>query len=187
MTERTSKLTEMDAAHRERVVQIRADGDLTYEARERRVKEAGDKHYASRREEEQRVADGLDSEVEAAYRRAHGPAPITSAAADTARELRLSRLRAEVTDDFEAGRQDPIRGFEQAVRAGDAERAEVIGKAGARYLQGFRRGRLAELVEENLPPARKRERDRLAALELEREDIELGLAISRRAPARTGR
>lgn len=185
MNDRTKKLAEMDAKHRRRVAEIRADKDLTYEARERRVREEADKHYAARREEEARVRDSLDGEIERAYRKAYGPEARLrhDATEETARELRLSRIRAEVTDDFEARRLDPIRAYEEAIRSGDAERADVIGKAGARYLDGFRRQRLAELVEENLPPERKRERERLAALESEREDLELGMALRRRSPA----
>lgn len=186
MSDRTKKLVEMEAEHRKKVAEVRADKDLTYEARERRVKELGDKHYAARRVEEDQVRESLANEIEAAYRRAHGPELRTDATEETARELRLARIRAEVSDEFEAGRLDPLRAYEEAVRSGDAERAEVLGKAGMRYLEGFRRQRLAELVEENLPPARKRERERLAALEREREDIEIGLAIRRRSPARAG-
>jgi len=52
MSDRTRQLSEMEAEHRRRVAEIRADSDLTYEARERRVKEAGDRYYAARREEE---------------------------------------------------------------------------------------------------------------------------------------
>ncbi len=43
---RTEKLNEMKAAHRKRVAEIRADGDLTHEAKERRIKELGTKHHA---------------------------------------------------------------------------------------------------------------------------------------------
>ncbi len=179
---RTEKLDGLKAKHRERVAAIRADKDLTYEARERRIKEEGQKYAEARRVEEERVTAALRGEIEGAYRKAHGPGPSLDAAA----ELRLARIRAEVQDDLEAKRMDPLRGFEEAVRAGDAERAGVIGRVGARYLDGFRRARLAELVEENAPEKDKKAREKLAALEREREDLEVGLALQRRAPSRTG-
>ncbi len=179
---RTEKLDGLKAKHRERVAAIRADRDLTYEARERRIKEEGEKYYAARREEEERVTAALRQELEGAYRAAHGPGPSLDAAA----ELRLARLREEVRDELEAGRLDPIRGYEQAIRAGDRERAAILAKMGGRYLEGFRRTRLAELVEENAPEKGKKAREKLAALEREREDLEVGLALQRRAPSRTG-
>ncbi len=179
---RTEKLAEMKAAHRERVAAIRADGDLTHEAKERRVKEEGAKHYEEVRAEEERVTGALRDDIEGAYRKAHGPGPSL----DAAQELRLARIREEVRDDLEAKRMDPIRGYEEAVRAGDAERAGVIGKMGGRYLEGFRRQRLAELVEENMPQRDREARRRLQELEREREDLEAGLAMQRMARGRVG-
>lgn len=177
---RTDKLAEMKAKHRRRVAEIRADEDLTWEARERKIKEEGQKHHEEIRAEEERVTSKLRDEVEGAYRTAHGPGPSLDAAA----ELRLARLREEVRDDLEAKRLDPIRGYEQAIRAGDRERADVIGKMGARYLEGFRRQRLAGLVEQNLPDRERRARERLARLEAEREDLEMGLSVQRHARTR---
>ncbi len=177
---RTEKLNEMKAKHRDRVAQIRADADLTHEAKERRVKEEGAKHHEEIRAEEERVTAAVREEVENAYKKAHGPGPSLDAAA----ELRLARLREEVRDDLEAKRLDPIRGYEEAVRAGDKERAGVIGKMGARYLEGFRRARLAELVEENAPEKDRKAREKLAELEREREDLEAGLAMQRVARGR---
>jgi hypothetical protein len=177
---RTEKLNEMKAKHRERVAAIRADADLKHEAKERRVKEEGAKHHEEIRAEEERVTAALREEVEGAYRKAHGPGPSLDAAA----ELRLARLREEVRDDLEAKRLDPIRGYEEAVRAGDKERAGVIGKMGARYLEGFRRARLAELVEENMPQRDREARRKLQELEREREDLEVGLAMQRAARGR---
>ncbi|MDP9476540.1 MAG: hypothetical protein M3R38_12805 [Actinomycetota bacterium] len=174
---RTEKLNEMKAKHRERVAAIRADADLTHEAKERRVKEEGAKHHEEVRAEEERITSALRDDIEGAYRKAHGPGPSLDAAA----ELRLARIRAEVQDDLEAKRLDPLRGYEEAVRAGDAERAGVIGKMGGRYLEGFRRMRLAELVEKNLPERDREARRRLQELEREREDLALGLAMQRQA------
>ncbi|MDP9487456.1 MAG: hypothetical protein M3Q49_17010 [Actinomycetota bacterium] len=177
---RTEKLAAMKAKHRERVAAIRADKDLTHEARERRVKEEGAKHHEEVRAEEERITSALRDDIEGAYRKAHGPGPSLDATA----ELRLARLREEVRDDLEARRLDPLRGFEEAVRAGDKERAGVIGKMGARYLEGFRRARLAELVEENMPEKDREARRRLQELEREREDLEAGLAMQRVARGR---
>ncbi len=171
---------EMDRKYREGKAAIRADGDLTYEAKERRVKALTDEHYRKRGELERQETERLAAETERAYRKVHGPGPRRSADEETARELRLARIRAEVTDAFDAGRQDPIRAFEMAVRAGDAERAEVIGTVGPRYLDGFRRARLAELVRENEPEDRKRARRRLEELEKQKQDHEVAVAISRR-------
>ncbi len=172
-------MNEMKAAHRKRVAEIRADGDLTHEAKERRIKELGTKHHEELRAEEERVTTALKSDVEAAYRKAHGPGPSL----DSAQELRLARLREEVRDELDTKRLDPIRGYEAAVRAGHAERAEVIGKIGPRYLEGFRRVRLAELVEENMPERDREARRKLAELEREKENLEMGLALQRRARA----
>ncbi len=179
---RTEKLNEMKAKHRKRVAEIRADADLTHEAKERRVREEGAKHHEEIRAEEERVTGALRDDIEGAYRKAHGPGPSL----DAAQELRLARLREEVRDELEAGRVDPIRGYEEAVRAGDKERAAIIGKMGGRYLEGFRRARLAELVEENMPQRDREARRRLADLEQEREDLEAGLAMQRVARGRGG-
>ncbi len=179
---RTEKLNEMKAAHRKRVAEIRAFEDYTYEARERKIKEETAKHHEEIRAEEERITSALRDDIEGAYRKAHGPGPSLDATA----ELRLARLREEVRDDLEARRLDPLRGFEEAVRAGDKERAGVIGKMGARYLEGFRRARLAELVEENMPQRDREARRKLQELEREREDLEVGLAMQRVARGRVG-
>ncbi len=176
---RTEKLSELKVAHRKRVAAIRADQDRTDAAKERRIKEETEKFDAARSIEEERIEASIRADVEAAYRSAHGPGPVLDAAA----ELRLARLREEVRDELDTKRLDPIRGYEEAVRAGDKERAEIIGKIGARYLQGFRRARLAKLVEENMPERDGKARARLAELEREREDLEVGLAIQRHARA----
>ncbi len=179
---RTEKLNEMKAKHRERVAAIRADGDLTHEAKERRIQELGTKHHAEVRAEEERITSALQGDIENAYKRAHGPGPSLDAAA----ELRLARLREEVRDDLEAKRMDPLRGYEEAVRAGDKERAAVIGRMGHRYLEGFRRQRLAELVQENMPEKDREARRRLQELEQEQQDLEAGLAMQRMARGRVG-
>jgi hypothetical protein len=179
---RTEKLAAMKAKHRERVAQIRADADLTHEAKERRVKEEGAKHHEEIRAEEERVTAAVREEVENAYMKAHGPGQRLDAVA----ELRLARIREEVKDDLEAKRMDPLRGYEEAVRAGDKERAGVIGKMGGRYLEGFRRQRLAELVQENMPEKDREARRRLTELEREQGDLALGLAMQRAARGRVG-
>ncbi len=172
---RTEKLNELKAAHREKVARIRADRDITLEARERRVREETQKFDAVRRAEEDSISHALDAEIERAYRAAHGPAGKL----DATGELRMARLREEIKDELDTKRLDPIRGYEQAVRAGDTERASVIAKIGPRYLDGFRRMRLGELVEANLPEKEREARQKLARLEREREDLQVGLGLSR--------
>ncbi|MDP9487514.1 MAG: hypothetical protein M3Q49_17310 [Actinomycetota bacterium] len=72
------------------------------------------------------------------------------------------------------------------MRAGDKERAAVIGRMGHRYLEGFRRQRLAELVQENMPEKDREARRRLQKLEQEQQDLEAGLAMQRMARGRVG-
>ncbi len=172
---RADELNEMKAKHRKRVAEIRAFQDYTHEARERTIKEETQQHNEAIRVEEDRISGALNNELENAFKAAHGP----GRALDSAAELRLARLREEVKDQLDTKRLDPIRGYEDAVRAGDTERAGVIGKVGARYLNGFRRVRLAELVEANLPEKEKAAREKLARLEREREDLQVGLSLSR--------
>lgn len=177
MNDRTKKLIEMKARHRERISQIRAFEDHTREARDRIVREETVKHNDAIRAEEDSISHALDAEIERAYRAAHGP----GRAIDATAELRLARIREEVRDSFEAGRLDPIREHEKATRAGDTERAATIAKIGGRFLDGFRRQRLAELAEANLPEKEKAARARLATLEREKEDLALGLSMQRMA------
>lgn len=178
----------MDQEYREGKARIRADEDLTYEAKERKVRELGLDYDRRRKEAEKAIADRLEAEEAASYRKAYGPGRSTlTAEEETARELRLIRIRSEVTDDFEAGRQDPLVSYQQAVRAGDMERAEVIGKVGAKYLQDpIRRRRLAELVGENEPEERRRAKKRLAELEAQKRTHELGSALHRNVRSRQG-
>lgn len=69
----------------------------------------------------------------------------------------------------------------------DAERAEVIGKVGAKYLQDpTRRRRLAELVGENEPEERKRAKKRLSELEAQKRTHALGSALHRNVRRRQG-
>nr|MDP9474792.1 hypothetical protein [Actinomycetota bacterium] len=176
MSGRLREVEAIRAERRAKVDAVRADGDLTWEAKERKIKEIGREYYAREREAEARVTEGIKANIEAAYRSEHGPAPSAlTAEQETAKELRLARIRAEVADEFEAGAQDPLVSYERAVRAGDAERAEVIGKVGERYLTDRnRRARLRQLVEENRPESQKRARRERERLEGEQRSTELG-------------
>lgn len=182
----TKKLDDLKAEHRKKVAAIRADEDLKPEARDRRIQEETQRFEKEYREEKERTFSTLDSDIEQTWKRAHAEdGPSGSTEEQVARELRLQRLREEVRDDFEAGRQDPIRAYEHAVRVGDKERAEVIGKVGPRYMDnGIRRQQLARLVEENEPAHKKQARQRLQALETEKRQTELGLALQERARSR---
>lgn len=179
----------IDQEYRESKAKIRADEDLTWEAKERKVRELGLEYDRKRKEAEEAVADRLAAEEESSYRKAYGPGLSgLTAEQETARELRLSRIRTEVTDDFEAGHQDPLVSYQRAVRAGDTERAEIIGKVGEKYLkEPARRARLRELVAENEPADRRRAKRRLAELEGEKREHELGVALKRRVRAKEGR
>jgi hypothetical protein len=178
----------MDAEYRERVSALRKDEDLTHEARERKAKALGDAYDRTRKEAEQAVADRLKAEEQDTYRKAFGPKRVTlTPAQETARELRLARVRAEVTDELSSGLQDPLRAYEHALRAGDTERAEVIGKLGARHLEDpTRRRRLAELVAETEPEERKRAKQRLAEVDERKRALDLGSALNRRVRGAQG-
>lgn len=182
------ELARIDQEYRESKAKVRGYEDLTEEAKERKVRELGLEHGRARAAAEKAVADRLQAEEEASYRKAYGPGRSTlSAEQETARELRLARIRAEVVDELEAGRDDPLRAYERATRAGDAERAEVLGKVGGKYLQEpARRARLRELVEENEPAERRRAKERLASLQGEKRTHELGSALHRKLRGRQG-
>ena len=186
MTEQASKMHEMRQAHRAKVAAIHADKDLTPEAKERKIRELSKEHNKAMRELEESQTARIQADIDAAYRKVHGPAsrPL-SAMEETAKELRLVRIRAEVTDELEAGRDDPLRAYERAVRAGDKERAEVIGKVGLHYLDDpSRRQRLRELVAENEPEDRKQARRRLQELESKQRSTELAHALGRKVRER---
>lgn len=184
----SEELAKIDANYREEKAKIRAFEDLTYEAKERKVRALGLEHAGKRKEAEKAIADRLKSEEEAAFRKAFGPAPSTlSAEQQVARELRLQRLRAEAIADFDGGHQDPLINYERAIRAGDTERAEVIGKVGPKYLTNpSRRQRLSQLVSENEPADRRRAKETLARVEGQKRTHELGTALNRLARAKGG-
>ncbi len=184
----TEELAKLDADYRETKAKIRAEEDLTYEAKERKVRAAGLEYDRKRREVEQAIADRLKAEEENSYRKAYGPARNTlSADQEAARELRLARIRAEVTDALDAGTDDALVAYERAIRAGDLERAEVLGKVGAKYLQEpARRARLRQLVAENEPADRRRAKERLGEIASEQRTHELGTALRRHVRAREG-
>lgn len=186
MNDKHHELFGIDQKYRERAARIQASEDLTPDAKARKIREAGKEYGEARAEAEGRIAKRLEAEGEAAYRRAYGPGLRTrTAEEETARELRLARIRAELTDEFEAGRQDPLRAYETAIRSGDEERAEVIGKVGTRFLQGAaRRQRLADLVEQNLPEDRRRAKQKIAELERQKMQLDFGSALMRRARGR---
>jgi hypothetical protein len=160
---------ELETNYRKTKERIRADEDLSYEAKQRKIREAGLVYDRERREIDKRVLERLEAEEERAYRKAYGPGRSTlSAEQETARELRLARIRAEVTDTLRAGRDEPLIAYERAVRAGDSERALVIGKVGEKYLrEPARRQRIRQLVAENEPAETKRAKRRLAQIEIE--------------------
>ena len=178
----------MDAEYRERVSAIRKDGDLNDEARARQTKALGDAYDRNRREAEQAAADRLENEEKENYRKAFGPKRSTlTAAQETARELRLARVRAEVAEELSSGMQDPLRAYEHALRAGDTERAEIIGKVGARHLEDpTRRRRLAELVAEHEPEERKRAKKRLADVDERKRSLDIGAALHHRVRGAQG-
>ncbi len=189
-SERTKQLDQMKASHREEVAAVRADGDLTQDAQNRRLTELERGFNEAFDEETLRVMAGIDAEIEAAYRKAHG-APekrgvgsYTDHQEETARELRLARIREEVRDDLEGG-LDPLLAYQEAVRLGDKERADVLGRMGPRYLkETTRKQRLRELVEEQLPESRRRAKKDLERLEAEKRSLDLGFAMQRAARGR---
>ncbi len=178
----------MDAEYRERVGALRKDEDLTDEARARKTKALGDAYDRNRKAAEQAVADRLRAEEQDSYRKAFGPKRVTlTPAQETARELRLARVRAEVTEELSSGTQDPLRAYEHALRAGDTERAEVIGKLGASHLKDpTRRRRLAELVAEHEPEERKRAKKRLADVDERKRSLDIGAALHHRVRGAQG-
>ncbi len=93
---RTEKLAAMKAKHRERVAEIRADGDLTHEAKERRIQELGTKHHAEIRAEEERV-----TEADRLYRRYRLAADAVEADLDMAPEEKAAAV-TRLTDDLYA-------------------------------------------------------------------------------------
>ncbi len=185
----TSKHTEaldmMKAEHRQAVDKVRADEDLTEDAKRRRIAELEREYAPAFEEESARILEDLDARIESQYRKAHGPSkPSSDGNAELAKEMRLARLREEVTDEFSDGKQDPIRAYEEAVRIGDKERQYVIEKVGPKFLaDSSRRQRLTQLIEEQLPAGRreaKREHERLQA---QRRNLEIGFALQRRTPS----
>ncbi len=158
------------------------------EAKERKVRALSLEHATRRKEAEKAVADQLSAEEEAAFVKAFGPGRTTlTAEQETARELRLSRIRGEVTDAFSGKLDDPIQAYERAIRAGDTERAEVIGRVGLRYLEEpARRQRLGQLVAQNEPADRRRAKETLVKVEGQKRSHELGTALHRLVRAKGG-
>jgi len=175
-------LDRLDAEYRQRRSRVWADEDLTPEAQRRKVRELQKEYDQARESAEKAVRGRLEADAESAYRCAYGPErSYGSAQQEAAKELGLARIRSEVTDEFEAGRQDPLVSYQHALRAGDKERAEVIGKLGGRYLKDApRRARLRELVAENEPAERRRAKEKLAELENEQRSFGLASGLRRR-------
>ena len=176
-TTRTKKLAALRAELLEKRTALQADGDLTPEARNRRLQEL-ERDYSERREAEAaRITAGLDADIE----RAHGPEkPSSDPQAEVAKKMRLSRIRSEVYEDLSNG-HDALIDYERAVRSGDTERAAVLAKVGPGWLEDPTRKRgLRQLVEENEPEGRKRAKRDLERLEAEKRHVDLGLAFARR-------
>ena len=188
MSEQQHPYAEMDAEFQEEKSRIRGSEDLNDEAKERKVRELGQEHAEKRKEAEKAIEDQLKAEEEAAFRKAFGPGRTTlSAEQETARELRLQRIRAEVVDHFEGGHQDPLINYERAIRAGDTERAEVIAVVGPKYLTDpARRQRLGQLVAQNEPADRRRAKETLVKVEGAKRTHELGTALNRLVRAKGG-
>jgi uncharacterized membrane protein YccC len=184
----SEELAKIDAEYREGKAKIRAFEDLTDEAKQRKVRALAQEHAEKRKEAEKAIEDRLWVQQETAYRKAFGPAPSNlSAEQETARELRLQRIRAEVTDAFEGGHQDPLINYERAIRAGDDERAEVIAVVGPKYLTDpARRQRLGQLVAQNEPAERRRAKETLVKVEGAKRTHELGTALNRIVRAKEG-
>ena len=179
---------EMDAEFQEEKSRIRGSADLNDEAKERKVRTLRLEHAEKRTAAEKAIEDQLNAEEGAAFRKAFGPGRSTlSAEQETARELRLSRIRAEVADAFGGGLRDPLLDYERAIRAGDVERAGVIGSVGIKHLTDpARRQRLRTLVAQNEPAEVRQAKAKLAKVEGQRFTHELGTALNRRLRAREG-
>ncbi len=187
MSEQQHPFAEIDAEFQEEKSRIRGSADLNDGAKERKVRALRLEHAEKRTAAEKAVVDRLKAEEDAAFRKAYGPGRTTlSAEQEAARELRLSRIRGEVTDTFDGKVDDPLQAYERAVRAGDDERAEVIGVVGLKYLQEpARRQRLRQLVAQNEPADRRRAKETLVKVEQKRTH-ELGTALNRLVRAKGG-
>ena len=179
-SKRTADLNAMRAAHREKVAAVQADEDLTPEAKSRRMGELERDFREGFDAEAENVTGKLDREIEAAYKRAHGPEkPSEYPEEEIAKEMRLNRIRSEVYDDLANG-HDALIDYQEALRLGDDERAAVLAKIGPGWLEDpARKRRLRQLVEDNLPESRRKARRDLERLEREKRSVELGLAFLR--------
>lgn len=173
----------VDAEYREKKAAIRADEDLTWEAKERRVKELGQRYDAKRAEIERRVEEERAARESRAYGRLYGPQRSgKTAEEDAARELRLARLERELVPAYEANRRDPLVDFKRAARAGNADEMHVIAAHGERFLPNLsRRQELRRLVAENEPESVKRARRELAEAESQKWTNDLAGSLHRRA------
>lgn len=185
MTEgqRTRRLAALQEEYRRKAEEVRTDGDLTPDAKSRRLAALESELGPRLEEERRRVMEDLDGEREERYRGIHGPdSPLADPRADTARELRLARIRAELEDEFSRGMLDPLLAYQEAVRLGDRDRAQTIAKVGPKHLKDpSRKWRLGELVAEQEPPERKKAREELARLEQERFELDTAFEMQRRA------
>lgn len=179
-SKRTKRLDSLRAEHREKVATVRADEDLTPDARQRRAQDLDQEFRVAASEESGRIMRELDQEIEAAYRRAHAPKkPSSDPQAEVAKELRLQRIRAEVYEDLSSG-HDALIDYQEALRLGDTERAAALAKAGPGFLTDpTRKRRLRELVEENLPEERKEAKRDLERLEGEKRHLGLAFSLGR--------
>lgn len=113
----------VDADYRRKKAAIRADEDLTWEAKERRIKDLGQRYDADRAEIGRRVEEERAAKESRAYAALYGPQSSgKNPDEDAARELRLARLERELVPAYEANRRDPLVDYKRAARAGNAER-----------------------------------------------------------------
>ncbi len=178
---RDAQLSQMRLEHEAKVREIEGYADLSRTGKDKRIAEETERYNKAREAEEQRTRQSLQADIDAAYKTIHrqDETPSLDPQVETAKQLRRANIRQDVLDALEHG-TDPVAAYERAIRAGDAERAAIIGQLGERYLKDTgRRRQLRRLVEENEPEAKQQARRRLAELETEQNSFEVGAALQR--------
>lgn len=179
----TGRLNELRGKLQEDVARIKANRDLNQEAKDREIAKLQRYTRAEYTAERKAAEERLEADLADARRRANPKAePVEDTQAELLNEMRRQRVERELGAEWEARGGGPtLQEYEDALEAGDTDRAEVMEIFGPANIQnGDIRDEFTRKVQENRA-ARLSDEQREALeeqRELEQARYELGVTLA---------
>lgn len=177
----TQRLKSLQEDARTAIQRVKEDGDLSHEAKTRKIGEIQSEFRWAYSEERKRATEQFENERRDAYRRAH---PVEQPGNDTQgeilKELRRARVERDLFARWDNGVGPTLNDYQRVLDRGDTEEIEAYERHGISRATGDGAAQFKHQVREN-QRSRMSEEQRGAVDELEElegSEMEFGVAVA---------